>query len=363
MVTTPQSFTNLTDYDYELPESLIAQSPVSPRDRSRLMVIDRKTQKISHHQFTDLPSFLNPGDLCIANNTQVLKARLLGVRTLEKSTQGGGKIEMLLLEKKEPLVWEGIFKSTAKQVRGFRFAIPSPLGSVHGEIIRGSQESDSGTILARFDRDPVDAGAGELPLPPYISRKQASDQTLKSDLENYQTVYAKNLGSAAAPTAGLHFTPDVLEKIKSKGVLWDEVTLHVGLGTFRPVKTQDIRDHIMHEERYVVSRSVREQILKCHQAGHRVLAVGTTSVRTLESAVDEQGELQIGERRTQIFIYPGGREFKVVDALLTNFHLPQSTLLMLVSAFAGRELVLRAYREAVLEKYRFFSYGDAMLIL
>jgi S-adenosylmethionine:tRNA ribosyltransferase-isomerase len=355
--------TKLSDYDFDLPEELIAQAPVSPRDQSRLLVIDRRSQKISHHRFTDLPSFLNPGDLCVANNTQVLKARLLGTRVLDNSNQGGGKIEMLLLEKKEPLIWEGIFKSTGKQVPGFRFEIPSPQGPIFGEIIRGSQDSASGTITAKFNRDPVEVGAGELPLPPYISRKDANPQTLQSDLQNYQTVYAKNLGSAAAPTAGLHFTPAVLNQLKNKGILWDEVTLHVGLGTFRPVKTEDIRSHVMHEERYFVSESVQEQVSKCHERGNRVIAIGTTSVRTLESAADESKNLRVGEGRTQIFIYPGGREFRVVDALITNFHLPQSTLLMLVSAFAGRDLILRAYREAVLEKYRFFSYGDAMLIL
>lgn len=355
--------TSIHSYDYALPESLIAQRPHQPRDESRLLVIDRAKGAISHHIFKDLPEFLDSRDLCIANNTQVLKARLLGNRVTE-TNEPGGKIEMLLLEKTGEREWEGLFKSTARQVPGLRFRAPCSDGSfVMGEIVRGSKDSPNGTIVARFDRDPVESGAGELPLPHYIARHgEAGEGPTKADENAYQTVYASVLGSAAAPTAGLHFTPRVMDALRAKNIGWAELTLHVGLGTFRPVKAENIREHAMHEERYFVSESVAEQVNAHRAGGGRVLAVGTTSVRTLESAFRE-GKLKAGEGRTDIFIYPGGREFRITDRLLTNFHLPKSTLLMLVCAFAGRELALQAYETAVREKYRFFSYGDAMLIL
>lgn len=354
------SLTSIHSYDYILPESLIAQFPHEPRDESRLLVIDRATGQLAHRRFKDLPEYLDERDLCIANNTRVLKARLLGTRILPDG-KDGGKIEMLLLEKRGERLWEGAFKSTGRQVAGFRFRVPTPDGlGIQGELVRGAAESASGTVEAVFDRDPVEAGAGELPLPHYMNRAPEKER----DESSYQTVYASDPGSAAAPTAGLHFTPRVLDELKRRGVGWAEVTLNVGLGTFRPVKAEDVREHVMHEEKYRVNEEVAETVNRHRQNGGRILAVGTTSVRTLESAFDPaSGRVKAGEARTDLFLYPGSREFRVVDRLLTNFHLPKSTLLMLVCAFGGRELILKAYDEAVREKYRFFSYGDAMLIL
>lgn len=365
----------LSSYDYFLPPERIAQAPISPRDHSRLMVIDRKTGSISHRLFKDLPEYLDANDLLVANNTKVMKARLLGNRVLAADATGtlqlGGKIEMLLLERRSDLeqvgdfCWEGAFHSAAKQVPGVRFSIPKANGGMlEGELVRGTRDSPSGTVVARFREDPLKAGVGELPLPHYIERKTASAETRLSDETTYQTVYASEMGSAAAPTAGLHFTPETIEKIRTRGASWEEVTLHVGLGTFRPVKSESIREHVMHEERYSISESAAGRLTKHRKAGKRIVCVGTTSVRTLESAFDVGNQLfEPGTKATSIFIYPGGREIQSVDRLITNFHLPKSTLLMLVSAFAGRDLVLRAYEEAVREKYRFFSYGDAMLVL
>lgn len=365
---------SLSAYDFHLPEELIAQKPVEPRDASRLLVIHRKTGTWAHRTFRDLPEYLDASDLLVANNTQVIPARLAGHRRLEvKGADGvlreevGGKVEMLLLEEIEPLVWEGAFHAAARLKEGLKFSMPTPGGvPLLGEIVRGSYLAPGGLIWARFDRDPVESGAGELPLPHYINRKVES-----GDLATYQTVYAKNRGSAAAPTAGLHFTPAVMSALSARGTDWKEVTLHVGLGTFRPVKTESILDHVMHEERYAISESVAHDVTAAKHSGKRIVAVGTTSVRTLESAWDstagggnfKAGALKSGTGRTSIFIYPDGRPFQVVDRLITNFHLPKSTLLMLVSAFGGRDLILAAYAEAVKEKYRFFSYGDAMLVL
>lgn len=350
---------SLDAYDYELPESLIAQHPVHPRDASRLLVIDRAKGTWQHRMFADLPGYFGPQDVLVANNTRVIKARLLGKRPT------GGAVEFVLLEKLGPRTWEGLFKASARYVPGVSFEIPTPDGrGLRGTLVRGSADSPHGTVVAEFDRDPVECDAGELPLPHYIRR----DAREAADAETYQTLYAKKAGSAAAPTAGLHFTADVLSRLRASGTDWQEVTLDVGLGTFRPVKTEDIRGHVMHEERYEISDEVAERVTRAKRAGKRITAVGTTSVRTLESAwragrnAGEAG-LRGGMGRTSIFIYPGAFEFQVVDRLITNFHLPKSTLLMLVSAFAGRELVLAAYQEAVRQKYRFFSYGDAMLIL
>jgi len=360
----------LSSYDYLLPRWRCAHAPVSPRVLSRLLVIDRETGTISHRLFKDLPEYLDENDLLVANNTKVMKARLLGSRLLAEG-QLGGKIEMLLLERRKDLegegdfCWEGAFHSAAKQVPGVRFAIPKMSGgTLEGELIRGTRDSTSGTVVARFREDPLTAGVGELPLPHYIERKTATPETRLSDEKTYQTVYASEMGSAAAPTAGLHFTPETIEKIRKRGANWEEVTLHVGLGTFRPVKTESIRDHVMHEERYSISEATAGQLSKHRKDGKRIVCVGTTSVRTLESAFNSKNQsFEPGTKGTSIFIYPGGREIQSVDRLITNFHLPKSTLLMLVSAFAGRDLVLRAYEEAVREKYRFFSYGDAMLVL
>jgi S-adenosylmethionine:tRNA ribosyltransferase-isomerase len=367
--------TSLSAYDFHLPESQIAQHPVSPRDRSRLLVVDRSTGKIAHRTFRDLPEYLDASDLLVANNTRVMRARLPGTRILSKPGEPlvlGGKIEMLLLERPARAdlerieiwreddgysYWQGIFNSAARQLAGFRFGIPRPDGGMlEGELVRGAKESPNGTVIARFREDPVEAGVGELPLPHYIKEK--------CDEKSYQTVYAKETGSAAAPTAGLHFTDEVLAAVKARGARWDEVTLHVGLGTFRPVKSEDIREHHMHEERYFVTDETAKRLGDHRSGGGRVFAVGTTSVRTLESIYDsETRAYRPGSAGTSIFIYPGGREIRGVDRLLTNFHLPKSTLLMLVCAFGGRDLMLRAYAEAVKEGYRFFSYGDAMLIL
>jgi S-adenosylmethionine:tRNA ribosyltransferase-isomerase len=358
---------DLDAYYYDLPEHLIAQSPRIPRDTSRLLVVHRKEGRWEHRTFKDLPEYLDAEDMIVANNTRVLKARLLGRRLRqEKSTDpwvAGGKVEFVMLEQRAPRVWEGLFHASAKYVPGLRFEIPTPDGlGLRGVLIHGSGESAAGTVVAEFDRDPIESGAGELPLPHYIDR-----ETYSQDDTSYQTVYAKKLGSAAAPTAGLHFTEEVLTSLKARGVSWQEVTLNVGLGTFRPVKENDVRKHVMHEESYEVLPAVAEAINTWKKSGKRIFATGTTTARTLESAWQlEHGNYSIrsGVDRTALFIRPGGeRQFQVVDRLLTNFHLPRSTLLMLVSAFAGRELILAAYREAVKEEYRFFSYGDAMLLL
>jgi S-adenosylmethionine:tRNA ribosyltransferase-isomerase len=351
---------SLDSYDFHLPEGQIAQAPAEPRDSSRLLVLHRAERRWEHRIFRELPEYLGSSDLLVVNNTRVLRARLRGKRLMDDGTLGG-KIEFLMLEEIEPGVWEGAFHSAAKHKPGIRFEIPTPSGEpLRGELVRGASESPHGLVRARFDRDPVASGAGEMPLPPYIKRAAGL-----SDEERYQTIYAgAEAGSAAAPTAGLHFTSRVRETLAARGVGWAEVTLNVGLGTFRPVKAGDVREHVMHEEKFSVSESVAREITFARQAGKRVVAVGTTAVRTLESAWSrEEGRLVPGTRRTSLFIRPGAYEFQVVGGLLTNFHLPKSTLLMLVCAFAGRELMLRAYEEAVREGYRFFSYGDAMLIL
>lgn len=358
-------------YDFHLPEELIAQAPVSPRDSSRLLVVHRSDGRIEHRRFSDLPEYLDASDLIVANNSKVIPARLLGFRLLQQGDGEvrGGKVEFLMLEQVGPLEWEGMFHASAKHKPGVRFEIPVPIKGPHlpepliGELVRGASDSPSGTVVARFNRDPVTSGAGRMPLPPYIGR----DVRPGDDEAEYQTVYAKEAGSAAAPTAGLHFTDGLRARLADKGVAWREVTLHVGLGTFRPVKATDVREHVMHEERFEVGEDTALEINARKRGGGRIVAVGTTAVRTLESAYDPAtSAVQPGVRRTSLFIHPGkggAEQFRVVDRLITNFHLPKSTLLMLVSAFAGRELMLAAYNEAVRQKYRFFSYGDAMLIL
>ncbi len=352
----------LENYDFDLPEELIAQAPAEPRDSSRMLVIHRGSGRIEHRRFHELPTFLDERDLLVANNSRVLKARLLGQRLLPGSDSPSGKVEFVMLEQLAPRVWEGLFHASAKYVPGIKFEIPTPDGKgLRGILLRGVAESPHGTVVAEFDREPEESGAGELPLPKYIKRAPGvgpSDQ----DLASYQTAYAKEPGSAAAPTAGLHLTPGVLAAIAARGACWREATLHVGLGTFRPVKDPDISRHTMHEERYWIPEDTARAVNETRAKGQRVLAVGTTSVRTLESAFRD-GAVQAGPGRTSLFIRPGHFEFHVVNRLLTNFHLPRSTLLMLVSTLAGRELVLEAYRQAVRERYRFFSYGDAMLVL
>jgi S-adenosylmethionine:tRNA ribosyltransferase-isomerase len=351
---------SLSAYRFDLPERLIAQQPVEPRDSSRLLVVHRAERRWEHRRFTDLPEYLDARDLLVANNTRVMKARLLGHRLREEQGQWlpGGKVEFVMLEEVAPLTWEGLFHASAKYNRGLRFEIPTPDGQgLRGELVRAVHESPTGTVVAKFDRDPIASGAGELPLPHYIERRPEA-----LDEGSYQTLYASKMGSAAAPTAGLHFTDRVMARLREKGVGWEEVTLHVGLGTFRPVKTEQVAEHKMHEERYEISAVTAESVTRAKREGRRVVAVGTTSVRTLESAWRED-HLETGVGRTSIFIRPGAHNYRVVDRLLTNFHLPGSTLLMLVSAFAGRDLVMSAYEEAVKQEYRFFSYGDAMLLI
>lgn len=337
------------DFYYDLPEELIAQTPLEPRDQSRLMVIDRNTGERCHRTFRDIEEYLNPGDLLVVNDSRVLPARLIGVK---EGTQS--PMELLLLEQKEQDVWEALVKPGKRAKQGARFVFGE--GLLHAEVV---DVLENGNRLIRFSCEENFFTAlervGQMPLPPYITEKL-------NDPERYQTVYAKELGSAAAPTAGLHFTPELLDRLQKKGVLIEYVTLHVGLGTFRPVKVRDIAEHAMHSEHYMLPQGVAEAINACKQRGNRVIAVGTTSCRTLESVGQMGMPLKGCEGYTNIFIYPG-KEFHVIDGLITNFHLPESTLIMLVSAFMGREQTMAAYHEAVEQKYRFFSFGDAMLIL
>lgn len=339
---------NVKDYDYDLPEELIAQDPLEDRSSSRLMVLDRQTGDVEHRHFTDILEYLHPGDCLVINNTKVIPARLFGVK---EDTQA--KIEVLLLKRKENDIWETLVKPGKKAKPGTKLVFGD--GLLTAEVVDVVEE---GNRLIQFHYDGIFEEIldqlGQMPLPPYITHQ------LK-DKNRYQTVYAKYDGSAAAPTAGLHFTKELLQKVKDMGVDIAEVTLHVGLGTFRPVKVDNVLDHHMHSEFYMVSQEAADKINRAKESGHRVIAVGTTSTRTLEAAADENGRLHETSGWTEIFIYPG-YQFKVIDALITNFHLPQSTLVMLVSALAGREHVLHAYEIAVKEKYRFFSFGDAMLI-
>ena len=337
-----------SDYYYELPQELIAQDPLEDRSSSRLMVLDKETGAVSHHVFREITSFLNPGDCLVLNNTKVIPARLMGVRE-----ETGGAVEVLLLKRHAGDVWECLVKPGKKARPGTRLVFGE--GLLHAQV---EDVVEDGNRLIRFSYDGIWEEVldrlGEMPLPPYITHKL-------QDKNRYQTVYAKFEGSAAAPTAGLHFTPELLKEIQDMGVDLAYVTLHVGLGTFRPVKVENVKEHHMHSEYYQVSAEAAEKINRAKENGHRVICVGTTSCRTVESASDENGHLEECCDNTDIFIYPGYR-FKVLDALITNFHLPESTLVMLVSALAGREHVLAAYEEAVKERYRFFSFGDAMLI-
>ena len=338
-----------SDFYYELPQELIAQDPLEDRSSSRLLVLDRKTGEMEHRVFRDIKEYLRPGDCLIVNDTKVIPARLMGV----KEDTGAG-IEVLLLKRKADNVWETLVKPGRKARPGARIVFGD--GLLKGEVLEIAEE---GNRLIRFEYEGIFEEIldklGQMPLPPYITHQ------LK-DRNRYQTVYAKHDGSAAAPTAGLHFTPELLKEIEEKGVKLAHVTLHVGLGTFRPVKVEDVAEHHMHSEYYVVEEEQARLINETKAAGGRVICVGTTSCRTLESTADENGTLHPGSGWTDIFIYPGYR-FKIMDGLVTNFHLPESTLLMLVSAFADKETIMKAYEEAVRERYRFFSFGDAMLIL
>ena len=339
---------NIKEFYYDLPEELIAQDPLTDRSSSRLLTLDKNSGAFSHHVFRDIVDFLNPGDCLVINNTKVIPARLMG----EKEGTGAG-IEVLLLKRKENDVWETLVKPGKKARPGARISFGN--GLLVGEVIDVVEE---GNRLIKFEYEGIFEEIldqlGQMPLPPYITHRL-------EDKNRYQTVYAKHNGSAAAPTAGLHFTPELLEVIKAKGVKVAEVTLHVGLGTFRPVKVENILEHHMHSEFYMVEEEQAAMINETKKNGGRVICVGTTSCRTIESATGEDGILRAGSGWTEIFIYPGYR-FKILDALITNFHLPESTLLMLVSALAGRDNVMAAYEEAVKERYRFFSFGDAMFI-
>ena len=337
-----------SDFYYDLPQELIAQDPLKKRSDSRLMHLDRKTGRIRHQHFTDILEWLHPGDCLVINDTRVIPARLFG-----RKEDTDAHIEILLLKRRDKDVWETLVKPGKKAKTGTKLIFGD--GRLKGEVIDIVEE---GNRLIRFTYEGIFEeildSLGEMPLPPYITHKL-------EDTNRYQTVYAKHDGSAAAPTAGLHFTEELLEQVKEKGVSIAHVTLHVGLGTFRPVKVEDVTQHHMHSEFYVVEEEQARLINETKAAGGRIISVGTTSCRTLESAGDETGMVKAGSGWTDIFIYPGYR-FKVIDGLITNFHLPESTLLMLVSALAGKDTIMKAYEEAVKERYRFFSFGDAMFI-
>ena len=360
----PSTDLTLSDFDYDLPEELIAQTPIEPRDSSRLMVVSRDGAPLEHRVFRDITDYLRPEDVLVVNDTRVIPARIIGHRTQKMGadgvltpSEGSAPVELLLLRQRENDVWEALAGPGKRARPGDILSFGTGFLTAHvGEIL------DGGCRLVRFHTDPAECETvyealhrlGSMPLPPYIREKLA-------DPERYQTVYACHEGSAAAPTAGLHFTPALLDRIRGMGCAIVPVLLHVGLGTFRPVKEEHLADHEMHTEFISVSPEAARTINERRAAGGRVIAVGTTSCRTLESAADENGLLHPISGDTGIFIYPGYR-FKITDALITNFHLPKSTLLMLVSALAGRERMLDAYRIAVQERYRFFSFGDAMFI-
>lgn len=339
---------DIKEFYYDLPEELIAQDPLLDRSSSRLMVLDKMSGEIKNKKFSDIKSYLKKGDCLVINDTKVIPARLFGSR---EST--GGKVEILLLKRLQNDIWEVLVKPGKKCKIGSKISFGD--GILKGEII---DIVDEGNRLIKFSYEGIFEEIldklGEMPLPPYIKHKL-------EDKNRYQTVYAKHDGSAAAPTAGLHFTPELLKEIEDMGVEIARVTLHVGLGTFRPVKEQDILKHHMHSEFYIVGKEAADKINATKKRGDRVICVGTTSCRTLESATDEDGILREKSAWTEIFIYPGYK-FKIMDALITNFHLPESTLLMLISAFAGKDKIMSAYEKAVEERYRFFSFGDAMFI-
>lgn len=348
------------DFNYDLPEELIAQDPLEDRSSSRLMVLDKENGKVTHRIFKEITEYLKPGDCLVINNTKVIPARLLGEKIHDKDTLGedkathGAKIELLLLKRRDNDIWETLVKPGKKARTGTKINFGN--GLLTAEIV---DQLEDGNRLVQFHYkgifEEILDQLGEMPLPPYITHELA-------DKNRYQTVYAKEEGSAAAPTAGLHFTKELLAQIEAMGIPIVNVTLHVGLGTFRPVKVENVLEHHMHTEFYQVSSEAAELINNTRRNGGRVICVGTTSCRTVESAADEEGVVHPGSGDTSIFIYPGYK-FKVLDALITNFHLPESTLMMLVSALAGRDNIMAAYKEAVQERYRFFSFGDAMLIM
>ncbi len=341
----------LTDYLFDLPDHLIAQEPMCPRDHSKLMVIHRKTGEIEHRRFFEIQEYLNTGDLLVSNNTKVIGSRLLGRRLT------GGKIEIFLLKPlTSSLHWETLYKSSKKAKEGLGFFIEKDGARLDGRIKSIESLRAQGTVEVEFDSDPLKKKWGEVPFPPYIKPNPELEP-------RYETTYAKIAGSVAAPTAGFHFTPKLISKIESQKVSWQELTLHVGLGTFRPIKVSDIRDHKMHSEYFQISEELSHCWRKTRDSKKKIIAVGTTSLRSLESAWKPLNQtIKWGDQDTNLFLYPG-KEIHSVDALITNFHLPDSTLLLLVSAFAGKDLIKKAYQEAIGQNYRFYSFGDAMLIL
>jgi S-adenosylmethionine:tRNA ribosyltransferase-isomerase len=341
-------YLEVKDFKFDLPEELIAQHPIEKRDESRLMVVDKNTGEIKHRIFKDVIEYLNPGDCLVLNDTRVMPARLIGIKE-----DSGGKIELLLLRRIDRDCFETLVKPGKKAKIGTKFEFGN--GELIAEVIDMGKE---GNRIVKFTYEGIFEEVldrlGQMPLPPYIREKLL-------DKERYQTVYSKEVGSAAAPTAGLHFTEELLNKINEKGINIAFVTLHVGLGTFRPVKSQKVEEHTMHSEYYIMSEETAKLINSTKDHGKKVVAVGTTSNRTLETIADENGRVREQSGWTDIFIYPGYK-FKIVDALITNFHLPESTLIMLVSAFSSKEIIMNAYNTAVLNKYRFFSFGDAMFL-
>lgn len=344
------------DFDYELPPELIAQEPLPERTSARMLVVDRKTGDLHHSTVRDLPEFLLPGDLLVANETRVVPARLFG-----KRCDTGGRVEVLLVEPEAEGCWDAFFKASAKAKTGIRVEFAG--GELVAEVIEVREEGRVClTIGGARPLMQILAEHGVPPLPPYIRREEGGTSRAEEDREHYQTVFAKHDGAIAAPTAGLHFTPELLAKLAQRGIERTAITLHVGPGTFKPIKSEDVESHMMESERYIVSSECAEKINSIDRNTNRLVAVGSTTVRTCETVLAEYGRMQACEGRTSLFIYPP-YAFKAIDAMLTNFHLPKSTLIMMISAFAGRDLVMRAYRDAVKERYRFYSYGDCMLIL
>ena len=335
-----------SDFDYYLPKELIAQTPIEPRDHSRLMVVHRRTGALEHHRFFELPEYFRAGDLLVLNNSRVIPAKLLG-----QKIDGGGKVDLLLLRQTGPAVWEAL----ARPLRRLRPGTRVQFGDKEGLLAEVLDRTEKGTLLVRLEDEALLERVGQVPLPPYIHAPLR-------DPERYQTIYGQVEGSVAAPTAGLHFTPELMARLHEKGVEFAFVTLHVGLGSFRPVKVDDPERHELAVEYCEIAPETAQKVNSAHEGGRRVVCVGTTTVRALEGAINASGRVKPFRGWNALYILPGYR-FRVVDALLTNFHLPRSTLLMLVCAFAGRELVLQAYEEAICRSYRFYSFGDAMLIL
>jgi S-adenosylmethionine:tRNA ribosyltransferase-isomerase len=347
---------NTSDFDYDLPLELIAQEPPPERSESRMLVLDRQTGAIQHRHITDLPQCLTKGDILVVNDTRVIPARIFGHRA-----DTHGQVELLLVEELKQGEWESLYRASGRPRVGMRISFGD--GSLEGCV---ASLGDEGRVVIKFtgDRSVSDVleEEGLAPLPPYIKRPKGQNPSSKSDRDRYQTIYARVPGAVAAPTAGLHFTEQILDQLDQRGVQRTAITLHVGPGTFKPVKTDQVEDHVMEPERFAVSADAAKKINAARRAGKRVVAVGSTSVRTLETVAVEAGEVTASSGRSSLFIRPS-YEFKIVDAILTNFHLPKSTLIMMICAFAGRNAVLQAYNEAIAQRYRFYSYGDCMLIL